>query len=119
MEEKYEMENDLIANRRGKQHGGEKKRKMIWETLTDIQARESKEEQEREIKRVKEILSHEAHFADKPQLTTNDLSPKVLKLIELLNQVYTSPQTSGIVFVRQRYAASAMRQLIKELELEN
>jgi ERCC4-related helicase len=43
----------------------------------------------------------------------------VLKLIELLENVYTTPQTSGIVFVRQRYAASAMHQLIKELELPN
>ena len=119
MEEKGEMENDPIANRRGKQHGGEKKRKKIWETQTDIQLRESKEEQEREIKRVKEIITNEAHFDEKPHLTTDDLSPKVLKLIELLNQVYTTPQTSGIVFVRQRYAASAMHQLIKELELPN
>jgi len=37
----------------------------------------------------------------------------------LLNQIYTTPQTSGIVFVRQRYAASAMHQLIKALELPN
>src|SRR5579862_1173562 len=119
MEEKGEMENDPNANRRGKQGGGEKKRKKIWETQTDIQARESKEEQEREIKRVREIITHEAHFETKPHLTTDDLSPKVLKLIELLNQVYTTSQTSGIVFVRQRYAASAMYQLIKELELPN
>ena len=120
MEEKNEMENDPIANRRGKQNAGsDKKRKKIWETQTDIQARESKEEQEREIKRVKEILANEAHFDTKPHLTTDDLSPKVLKLIELLSQVYTTPQTSGIVFVRQRYAASAMHQLIKELKLPN
>jgi endoribonuclease Dicer len=119
MEEKGEMESDPIANRRGKQHGGEKKRKKIWETQTDIQLRESKEEQEREIKRVREIITNEAHFDTKPHLTTDDLSPKVLKLIELLNSVYTTPQTSGIVFVRQRYAASAMHQLIKELELPN
>lgn len=118
MEDKSEMENDPITNRRGKQHGG-KKPKKIWETQTDIQLRESKEEQEREIERVREIITNEAHFGKKPQLSTEDLSPKVLKLIELLNQIYTSPQTSGIVFVRQRYAASAMHQLIKELELPN
>lgn len=119
MEEKDQMECDPIANRRGKQHAREKRKKKIWETLTDIQLRESKEEQEQEIKRVKEILMNEAHFGDKPRLTTDDLSPKVLKLIELLEQIYTSPATSGIVFVKQRYAASAMHQLIKELELPN
>jgi len=119
MEENNEIESDPIANRIGKQGGGEKKRKKIWESQTDIQLRESKEEQEREIKRVKAILVNEAAFDEKPKLSTDDLSPKVLKLIELLNQIYTTPQTSGIVFVRQRYAASAMHQLIKALELPN
>src|SRR5271156_1914338 len=117
MEENNEIESDPIANRRGKQGGVEKKRKKIWESQTDIQLRESKEEQEREIKRVKAILMNEAAFDEKPKLSPDDLSPKVLKLIELLNQIYTTPQTSGIVFVRQRYAASAMHQLIKALEL--
>jgi len=118
IEGKEELENDPIANRRGRQQA-EKKRKKMWETQTDIQLRESKEEQEREVKRVKEILANEAHFDTKPNLTKDDLSPKVLKLIDLLNQIYTTPHTSGIVFVRQRYAASAMHQLIKALELPN
>jgi endoribonuclease Dicer len=117
IEEKGSMENDLIANRRGKNE--DKKRKKIWETETDIQLRESKEEQEREIKRVKEILTDEAHFETKPHLSTDYLSPKVLRLVELLNQIYTTSHTQGIVFVRQRYAASAMHQLIKTLELSN
>lgn len=118
MEEKCEMERDPIANRRGKQTNG-KMRKKIWETQTDIQFRESKEDQEREIQKVKEIIVNEARFEKKPKLITDDLSPKVLKLIELLNQVYTTSNISGIVFVRQRYAASAMHQLIRELELPN
>jgi hypothetical protein len=118
MEGKDTIEDDPIANRRGRQHGSEKKKKM-WETQTDVQLRESKEEQEREIKRVKKILLDEARFESKPRLTTDDLSPKVLKLVELLKQIYTTPVTSGIVFVRQRYAASAMHQLIEALELPN
>ena len=119
MEEMSEMESDPIANRRGKQRSGEKKKKRIWETLTDIQLSESKEEQKREVNRVKEILMNEAHFGDKPRLTTDDLSPKVLKLVELLGKIYTTTATSGILFVKQRYAASAMHRLIKELELPN
>jgi len=43
----------------------------------------------------------------------------VLKLIELLRKIYATTATSGIVFVKQRYAASAMHQLIKELGLPN
>src|SRR5579862_9075892 len=78
IEGKEELENDPIANRRGRQQA-EKKRKKMWETQTDIQLRESKEEQEREVKRVKEIITNEAHFDEKPHLTTDDLSPKVLK----------------------------------------
>ena len=120
MDKKPEIaqENHPILNRRGTLTS-EQKRKKIWESQTNIQLYESKEEQEIEIKRVREIIMNEAHFEKKPRLTIDDLSPKVLKLIELLKQIYVTPQTSGIVFVRRRYAASAMHQLLEALKLPN